>query len=135
MTPEQSGVQWGQIIPGQEEAHARAVKAARAELAEEPKRAAALAGTLLPAMIEFNPRSRQRQNAWSSDWPDKLWPLTPEEYEQVPDGSTLVCIDGRTKVKGTDYIDQDTRGGYIAFGFLDSQLPPWREISGGTPSK
>lgn len=42
--------------------------------------------------------------------------LTPEEYEALPDGTRLENIFGAIKTKGVDYIDQDIRGGYIAFG-------------------
>jgi hypothetical protein len=92
-------------------------------LAIEDMELSALAGAVPRALVEFNPRSRQRNNAWD-DRPDKLWLLTPEEFALVPDGTTLVCINGKTKIKGEGYIDQDTRAGYIAWGLLDSQLPP-----------
>lgn len=45
-----------------------------------------------------------------------LWLFTEEEYKEVPDGTILLSINNQTKVKGKDYIDMDTRGGYIAYG-------------------
>lgn len=82
-----------------------------------------LSGNVPVALIEFDPLSRQRQNPWD-ERDDKLWLLTPDEFGMLPDGVTLVCISGETAVKGIDDIDQDTRFGMIAWGLLDSQLPP-----------
>ena len=50
---------------------------------------------------------------WSAD--SNYWLLTPEEFEQLPDGTELTCIDGKTSVKGKDPIDMDTRGGLTSF--------------------
>lgn len=74
-------------------------------------------GTLPSVTLDFDARN----NRWNDD-PDPLWLLTPEQYKRVPDGATLVSIHGVRKVKGVDYIDQDTRFGCIAWGFLESQL-------------
>ena len=71
--------------------------------------------------MPFNPKSRQLQNAWD-DTEDKLWLLTPEEFNTVPDGEVLTSINGRKVTVGQDKIDQDTRFGYIAFGFLESEF-------------
>ena len=43
--------------------------------------------------------------------PDKL-------YEEIPNGTTLTSIFGEKVVKGTDYIDLDTRFGLLAFGII-----------------
>lgn len=56
---------------------------------------------------------------WSEE--TDLYLFTPEEYEQLPDGIELTCIDNTTSIKGKDYIDMDTRFGYTAFGVKD----PW----------
>lgn len=56
---------------------------------------------------------------WSKE--TNLYLLTKEEYEQLPDGIELTCIDNTTSVKGTDRIDMDTRFGYLAYGVTD----PW----------
>lgn len=49
-------------------------------------------------------------------WDNTLWLLKPEEFEQLPDGTELKSISGDRVVKGQDYIDQDVRFGYLAFG-------------------
>ena len=51
-------------------------------------------------------------------WSDEtnLCLLTPEEYAELPDGTMLLCIDDETYIKGKDYIDNDTRYGYLAYG-------------------
>lgn len=43
--------------------------------------------------------------------------LTPEGVQSLPDGMTLFSINGKTKVKGKDHIDLDTRFGYTAYGY------------------
>lgn len=43
---------------------------------------------------------------------------TPEEFAQLPDGTELYSIMGKRAVKGVDEIDDDTRGGHLAFGIL-----------------
>jgi hypothetical protein len=45
--------------------------------------------------------------------------LTPEEFAALPDGTVLICIDGKEKTKGVDDIDLDTRFGRIAWGVPD----------------
>lgn len=42
--------------------------------------------------------------------------LTPEEMERVPDGTKVYSIFGNCVIKGTDYIDNDIRGGHLAYG-------------------
>lgn len=44
--------------------------------------------------------------------------LTPAQLLAVPDGTVLYSIMGEKVIKGKDYIDDDTRGGYLAYGFL-----------------
>ena len=75
-------------------------------------------------LVEFIPHSRINQNPWDKS-SDPLWLLTPKEYEQVPNGTPFECISGQQVIKGIDYIDQDSRFGYIAFGWRDSWLPPY----------
>lgn len=45
--------------------------------------------------------------------------VTPREFHALKDGTQLLCIDGKTYTKGKDEIDEDTRGGYMAFGLED----------------
>lgn len=91
--------------------------AAKARLDAQDQAISDLSGGLPQVTLDFD----ARHSRWD-DRPDPLWLLTPAEFLRVPDGATLVCISGETAVKGQDYIDQDTRGGCIAWGFLDSQL-------------
>jgi hypothetical protein len=42
--------------------------------------------------------------------------ITPEEFETLPDGEVLLSITGGSATKGKDYIDNDTRGGMLAYG-------------------
>lgn len=49
-------------------------------------------------------------------WDEELWLLTPKEYEELPDGVKLKCIDNDYCIKGKDYIDQDVRFGCLAYG-------------------
>ena len=51
------------------------------------------------------------------NWDGSLILLPEWVYPYIADGETLICISGETMVKGQDYIDQDTRGGWLAFGF------------------
>jgi hypothetical protein len=48
----------------------------------------------------------------------ELWLIQPIEFDTLPDGTALVCIDGTIAVKGKDRIDGDTRYGSLAYGFL-----------------
>lgn len=54
-------------------------------------------------------------------WNKELWLLTVDEYNSLPDGVRLQCIDNEIAVKGRDHIDLDTRYGMIAYG-LTQQL-------------
>jgi hypothetical protein len=54
-------------------------------------------------------------------WDEKLFLFTIDEYNQLPDGIELTCIDGKTSIKGKDDIDLDTRFGHLAYGVND----PW----------
>lgn len=56
---------------------------------------------------------------WDDEGENSLMLFTVAEYEMLPDGIELECIDGETAVKGKDYIDMDTRFGHIAFGVRD----------------
>jgi hypothetical protein len=59
--------------------------------------------------------------------PSRPWPhegeyislLTPEEFARLPNGVTVISIFGKEYVKGRDYIDDETRGGRLAFGVQD----------------
>jgi len=53
---------------------------------------------------------------WEDEGENSLFLFTPKEFELLPDGIELESIGGRKSVKGKDYIDQDIRGGYLAYG-------------------
>lgn len=63
-------------------------------------------------------------------WDDKLYLFTPEEFEQLPDGTELYSIMAGDKpvVKGTDKIDMDTRFGHIAYGVHDPWNHPLKDL-------
>lgn len=42
--------------------------------------------------------------------------LRPEQLAHLPPGTELVTISGRLLIVGTDEVDTDTRGGYLACG-------------------
>lgn len=60
-------------------------------------------------------------------WDENLWLLTVDEFNNIPDGTELTCIDGEVVVKGRDEIDLDTRMGYIAYGIVDPFKHPLKE--------
>jgi hypothetical protein len=72
-------------------------------------------------VIIFDLTSRMNGNPWEES-NDPLWLLTPGEFNLIPDGTVFTSIIGEKKVKGRDDIDMDTRGPYIAWGLLESQL-------------
>lgn len=43
--------------------------------------------------------------------------ITPEELTTLAEGTELFDIFGRAYTVGTDKIDDDTRGGFLAYGF------------------
>lgn len=53
---------------------------------------------------------------WEEAGPNSLWLVTPAEFEKLPDGMVFESIGGKFYTKGKDYIDQDVRGGHLAFG-------------------
>ena len=55
-------------------------------------------------------------NTWKLEDGRTIALIKAEELATLPEGTELVCIDGRTAVVGKDYIDHDTRFGYLAYG-------------------
>lgn len=50
--------------------------------------------------------------------------VTPEELEELPDGTELIDIFGRSVIKGHETtIDGDTRFGHLAYGLRDGVMP------------
>lgn len=58
---------------------------------------------------------------WTLDDGTRLRLITPEDYLSLPEGTALRSILGETVIIGTDYIDNDTRGGYLAYGLVLDQ--------------
>lgn len=65
---------------------------------------------------------------WDSNKTNPLYLFTKEEFDSLPDGFSLECIDGTIKVKGKDPIDKDTRFGYIAYGVRDLLNHPEKNL-------
>jgi hypothetical protein len=72
-------------------------------------------------MILPNPKTRVCDVPWSLSG-DRLWLLTLDELSNIPEGTVLTSILGNTATVGVDVIDEDTRGGCVAWGLLESQL-------------
>lgn len=69
------------------------------------------------------PSQESKEESKEESKDENLWRITPEQFEDLPEGTELTSISGDKVIKGKDYIDQDTRGGYLAFGFLESNKP------------
>lgn len=65
-----------------------------------------------------------------SPWDDELHLLTPEEFDQLPDGTELksIMVGNKTYVKGKDKISMDTRFGHIAYGIEDPWNHPLKDL-------
>lgn len=101
--------------------HRVAVANARAHSAARPVIRAVLAAELPPVDLPFDPRTEGRK--WGNTaGAATLWLLRPEHLPLVPDGTVLVSVRSETAIVGIDQID-GTRGGYLAWGVLDAQLP------------
>lgn len=56
-------------------------------------------------------------NDWELDDGRVVRLITKSELDALPDGTEVIrCIDGEKLIKGKDYLDNDTRFGYLAFG-------------------
>lgn len=49
-------------------------------------------------------------------WDGKLYLIALSDWNNWPNGVELTSINGNTKIKGKDYIDEDTRFGLLAYG-------------------
>ena len=63
-------------------------------------------------------------------WDHELYLFTPEEFEQLPDGTELFSINkvDKSVVKGEHNIDMDTRFGHIAYGVKDPWNHPLKDL-------
>jgi hypothetical protein len=48
--------------------------------------------------------------------------FTPDQFNNLPDGIELTNIFGSKYIKGTDYIDLDTRFGFLAYGIPEDEF-------------
>jgi len=58
-----------------------------------------------------------------------LYPITSDQLESLPDGTKLTDSNGKEVIKGVDYIDDDERDGYIAYGFTEGNIPDGLEVN------
>jgi hypothetical protein len=68
--------------------------------------------------------------AWLLDDGRTIYLLRPADLPRVPSGATLLAIDGEVVTVGTSEIDNDTRGGYLAFGVLPAEATDAEAVSG-----
>lgn len=63
-------------------------------------------------------------------WDNELHLLTPEEFDQLPDGTELHSIMEKnpSKIKGTDKFSMDTRWGHLAYGIKDPWNHPLKDL-------
>lgn len=57
-------------------------------------------------------------NDWTLDDGRVIQLITPDTLKNLDKGTKLICINGSTYTVGVDVIDDDTRGGLLAFGHL-----------------
>lgn len=63
----------------------------------------------------------------------KFFRITPEQFDSLPDGTELRQWDltdqtDEIVVKGVDEISKDIRGGFMAYGFFEKDLPEGLEV-------
>ena len=73
-------------------------------------------------LIPWMPQSFVNQNPWDEPDVPVLWLLTPVELEVTPPGTILTSVMGNKAVVGQDFIDTDTRFGYVAYGLTEDQF-------------
>jgi hypothetical protein len=54
-----------------------------------------------------------------------IYLITPDQLQELPIGTVLYNIFGEKHTKGFDRIDDDTRFGYLAYGFLEDEYPDY----------
>ncbi len=73
--------------------------------------------------IDFSKYSTEQLESMGFGYYDNDLLLCPEHlFKFMKEGVELISIGGLKKVVGTDYIDLDTRFGYLAYGLSKSQL-------------
>jgi hypothetical protein len=120
-TPKQAQGRW-QARMDQKSAKDR-VKADAREARWQVKRAKLLSGlgkplvSTPPSGMKLDRRGRIEKSSFFNDNSFDLNLITPQQLRQLPKGTVLHSIGGRQSVVGVDYIDGDTRGGFLAYGF------------------
>ena len=77
---------------------------------------------------------------WKPETPSNIFPLTPEIYETLPDGTELYSTSsGKKYIKGVDYIVDETIEGKMFFGvrgadFMEGGGPKIADIIFGPPA-
>ena len=56
--------------------------------------------------------------------PDMINLITPQQFDSLPNGTVLRNIFGERKIKGSDYIENETRAGFLSVGFTAGDLLP-----------
>ena len=74
-------------------------------------------------MKKFNGEVPPQEHTASEKPKEKICLITPEQFQQLPDGTVLTSIFGEKLIKGKDEIEQVTKGGFIAFGFPEDAKP------------
>lgn len=54
-------------------------------------------------------------------WDEKLWLLTEQELDELPDGTRLLSINNAYHVKNPE-LDRDTRFGVLAYGLTEDLI-------------
>lgn len=80
----------------------------------------------MPTTQRIEKKAISNMQLWSKE--TDLYLFTPEEYEQLPYGFELTCIDGTTSKKDIDKVDGDTRFGHLAFGVTDPWNHPHKDL-------
>lgn len=60
-------------------------------------------------------------NLWILEDGTSIRLLKPPELSTLADGTELISISGERVVKGRDFIDLDTRFGYLAYGIATNR--------------
>lgn len=65
-------------------------------------------------------KQKRKKRGSVAPWDETgLWLFSPEELNNLPDGTTVESISGDIRVKGVDYLDYDVRFGHTAWGIKD----------------
>lgn len=82
----------------------------------------AVTGKLTVSMLKQAPLERLYAEGFHN-WDGDMVLLPLWALPVMDTGEVLECIDGSRVVVGTDHIDDDTRGGCIAYGVPRSDIP------------